>query len=91
MLDAPRQDWSAYEAKVRAADALWLRELTTTDRFALYCDLFNLIHDARDPAANWEQLDRWRWRQKLAARRQAVAAFHKLDELRERTAQRHAD
>jgi hypothetical protein len=83
MLDAPRQNWQIYEAKTRSADALWLRDLTPNERFALYCDMFDLIHESRDPTANWERLDQWRWRQKLAARRQVVEAFHKMDALSE--------
>jgi hypothetical protein len=90
MLDAPRQNWSAYEARVRAADEQWLRSLTVDQKFALYCDFFDALHNSRDPAVNREQLERWRWQQKLAARRRQVEAFRRLDEWRERRAQNNA-
>ena len=90
MIDAPRQDWKAYEQRTREFDIEWLRSLSPADRFALYCDIFNLIRQGRDPKADEERLEELRWQQKLAARQCAVEAFQRLDAWRERTAQRHS-
>jgi hypothetical protein len=90
MLDAPRQDWSAYQAKADAFDRQWLHGLTVEDRFAMYSDLFNLVQNSRVQSANREELDRWHWQQKLAARHRMFEAFQKLDAYRERTAKHHA-
>jgi hypothetical protein len=91
MLDAPRQDWRAYEERTRAGNVAWLRALTAQDRFALYCDLFDLIHQSRDPRVDLDRLEQRRWQQKLAARQRVVEAYRRLDEWRERTAQRDAE
>jgi hypothetical protein len=87
MLDAPRQDWAAYEKLARPSDAAWLRGLTLDDRLALYADLFDLVWNARRGPGDWERLEQWRWEQKLASRLRMVEAFQKLDILtRERAA-----
>jgi hypothetical protein len=86
MLDAPKQDWAYYEEKSRAANAAWLRGLSTEQRLAIYCDMFRLIRESRDSSADWDALERWRWRQKLAARQREVKAYRKLDVWRERNA-----
>lgn len=91
MLDAPRQDWQWYEERTRAADAAWLRSLTTADRWALLCDMFNLVHRNRDPNADWARLEKLRWQQKLADRQDFVEACLKLDAWRERMKQRGAE
>jgi hypothetical protein len=83
MADAPRQNWALYEARTAATDAVWLRSLSISDRFALYASLFNLIWSApRDPEA-LKRLECWRWQQKLALRMRMVDAFRKLDELQD--------
>lgn len=90
MLNAPRQNWRDYEERTRTVDAAWLRALTVSDRFDLYCDLFDLIHQSRDARIDLERLEQRRWREKLTARQRAVEAYQKLDQWRERTTQRNA-
>jgi hypothetical protein len=82
MLDAPQQNWAEYTNLTRSEDEASIRGMTVSERFSIYADLFNVIWNARRDLGNWERLDRWRWDQKLAARRQLVDAFNKLDELR---------
>jgi hypothetical protein len=89
MLDAPQQDWSAYDAKVKANDRAWLRGLTPGDRFTLYEDLFNIIYHGRDKNIDLERLEQWRWQQKVADRLRIVDALQSLDALRERSAKHH--
>jgi len=87
MLDAPQNDWSFYEAKTRDSDAAWSRDLSTTERFDLYANLFNTFWNARQSLpGNWERLDSQRWQEKLELRRKMVDIFRKLDEYRERHA-----
>lgn len=91
MLDAPRQDWTAYDERTRAADEAWLRSLTEQDRYALYCDMFDLIHNSRDPNADEAALEQFRWQQKLEIRRRFVEACQRWDAQRGRTAHENAD
>jgi hypothetical protein len=87
---APRQDWALFRELTRQADADWLRRLTVDERFEMYCDLFNIVREARQGPGDWEKLDRWAWEQKVALRLRMVEAYQKLDELRrERTAADH--
>jgi hypothetical protein len=79
---APCHDWALYENRVAAADAAWLRSLSSQERFALYADLFDMVLMARHNEQNQERLDRWTWQQKLASRMKMVEAFRKLDEHR---------
>jgi hypothetical protein len=81
---APQQNWPAYAARAAEEDAKWVRALSLSERFALYADLFKIIWNARkNPRmGDWDRLDQWSWEQKLAKRRREVAAFRKLDELR---------
>ncbi|HKD36403.1 MAG TPA: hypothetical protein VKB78_06365 [Pirellulales bacterium] len=90
MLDGPRQDWAFYEERVRPIDRAWLQSLTTADRWAIYCDMFNLIWNARKQiSGDWQRLDEQRWREKLALRLKMVDAFQKRDQLlRERAAKK---
>jgi len=76
---APQQNWSLYRAMSAAADAAWIRGLSTAQRFAIYRDLYNAIWNARGVQGDWERLDSMRWQEKLAARRRMVEAFEKLD------------
>jgi hypothetical protein len=88
---APQQNWAAYEKLTRADHAAWLRSLTPQDRFALYSDMFNVIRAARDSRIDQDRLDRWLWKQKVAARMRQVEAFTKLDQWRsERAAANNA-
>jgi hypothetical protein len=90
MLDAPRQDWAAYEKLAGPSDAAWLRGLTVAERFALYADLFNMVWDARRGPGDWQRLEQWHWQQKLATRLRMVEAFNQLDQrTRERAAEHH--
>jgi hypothetical protein len=82
MFRVPQQDWAAYKALTAESDAAWVRGLTTSERFALYADLFDMVHNARRGPGDWERLDRWAWEQKLAIRLKLVDAFAKLDQLR---------
>jgi len=82
---APRRDWTDFENRTRAAEIAWLRGLTPADKFAIYCDLFSLVHQVHDPRVDRHRLEQRRWQQKLADRRIAVEAFRKLDEWRGRT------
>lgn len=90
MPDAPKQDWRWYEERTRAADADWARNLTTADRWAMLCEMFEFVRRHRDPTVDWAHLEEVRWQQKLAARRKAVEIYRKLDEWRERNPQRDA-
>jgi hypothetical protein len=80
----PKHDWAAYEASAAKQEATQLRSLGTGERFAIYADLFDVVWTARRGVAtgDWEKLDRWSWRQKLATRLRCVHAFQKLDEIR---------
>jgi hypothetical protein len=82
MVDSPQQDWSFYRAQLQSSDEAWIRGLTTSDRFAIYKDLFDAVWNCRQELGNWGHLDDWAWNQNLAARQQAVAAFTKLDQIR---------
>ena len=89
MLDAPRQDWSAYEARTRASDRHWLQGLSIGERLALYCEMFNFVETSRDPHADWRALERWHWEQKVQDRRRLVEALKKFDAFRERPTNHH--
>jgi len=81
MVDAPQQDWSYYEARSRAANAEWLRSLTSAERLAMYEDLFQIYWDARrNSSGNLHQLDQSQWDEKLAMRRRLIEAFRRMDE-----------
>jgi len=82
MIDAPQQDWAAYERRCRQSDEEWLRGLTTDDRFDLYADLFRIVWDARRARGDWQRLDEWHWTRKVADRRRMVASLLKLDQFR---------
>jgi hypothetical protein len=86
MTFAPRQDWSTYIALTSRDDAALARAGTVEQRMAIYEDLVEIVQSARQRPGNWDSLDRWRWKQKLANRQKLVAAFAKLDQSRrERT------
>ena len=90
VIDAPQQDWSAYESRARQSDAAWIRNLTPPERFALYDDLFRMVLAARSGAGDWPRLEAWRWREKLSHRLRSVEAFRQLDRLRrERSTSHH--
>lgn len=80
---APQHDWAAYPALTAQEDAAWLCSLSTSQRFDLYADMFNLAWNARqnNTTADWEALDRWRWEQKLAQRLRYVEVYRNLDEM----------
>jgi hypothetical protein len=83
MLDAPRHDWSFYEAVTRESNNEWIRGLTTAERFALCASMFNAIWNARQSIpGDWLELDRHRWQEKRAMRGRMLEAFRKLDDLR---------
>jgi hypothetical protein len=82
VIEAPKQNWRAYEAATREADASWIRSLSTQERFAIYEDAFHLILSSRGEHGNWKRLDRWRWKQKLALRAKMREAFTNLDRVR---------
>jgi len=79
MVDAPRQNWNAYDARILKSDAEWIRGLSIQDRFAIYEDAFNLIWSSEKAPGDWSRVDRWRWGEKLAHRLRAIDAFTKLD------------
>jgi hypothetical protein len=82
MIDAPQQDWPAYERRSRQADAAWYRSLTPSQRFALYEDLYRIVMAGRQGPGDWSRLETWQWREKVARRLKEVEAYRKLDELR---------
>ena len=87
MTTTPQQDWPLYEARARKSDAAWVRGLEPAQRFALYDELFSAIMAARHGLGDWDRLERWHWKQKVATRLRLIEAFRKLDQLdRERTA-----
>jgi hypothetical protein len=80
---APQQDWSYIESRSQESDAERLRAMTTAERFALLADMYNTNWTARQGlSGDWDQLEQWRWEEKLAERRRLVEAFQKLDQLR---------
>ena len=81
MLDAPKQNWRAYDDLTRRDQADWVRSLSLQDRFAIYDDLFNMIWLGRQNAGDWERLEKSRWKEKVARRLELVRAFVKLDQL----------
>lgn len=92
---APKTNWASFEALTRDSDRAWIRGLTEETRFASYSALFNALWKSRSgPHAtpgDWERLNQWSWKQKLAERHRMWAAFSKRDEyLRERTASRNS-
>ena len=82
MLDAPRQDWPAYERRTAPYVTKWLRGLTADERLALYDDMFGLVASVPRNSIERERLEECRWREKVARRLFEVAAYLKLDELR---------
>ena len=86
MAFAPSQDWSTFLALTRGSDAEFARASTVDERMAIYENLFEIVQSARQRPGNWDELDNWRWNDKLATRQKLVAAFAKLDQFRrERT------
>lgn len=79
---APQQNWALYEERASEVDAAWLRRLSHSDRFAIYCDLFDVVFYGRDPNVDWHRVEAERWEEKLAARLRVTDAFRKLDQLR---------
>jgi hypothetical protein len=80
---APKQVWAYVEAQSRASEAIRLRSMTPPERFAVYADMYNTLWTARKNIfGDWEQLDQWRWQEKLALRIRMVDAFAKLDQWR---------
>lgn len=78
---APQQNWPYYDAQSRAAIANWLRSLTLHERLAIYEDMFTVYWEARrNMPGDWEKLDQWRWKEKVAMRRRMVEAFRNMDE-----------
>ena len=89
MLDAPQQDWAAYERRAAAADAAWNQNVTPDKRIALVADMFRMVWNSpRDPVER-ERLEAWRWRAKVARRLTEVDAYRKLDELRRERSTSH--
>jgi hypothetical protein len=84
MIDAPRQDWAAYEAAVRPHELERLRRMTPADKFALYEDMFELFTAGRIGTKEWKRLEELRWQEKLRIRNRMVEAFRKWDEIRAR-------
>jgi hypothetical protein len=82
MLDAPRQNWELYESLSRSADAAWIRGLTLSQRLEIYSELFNLVWQARDPAADNDRLEQQRWQEKLMLRKRLSEAFAQWDQQR---------
>jgi hypothetical protein len=80
---APKQEWAAYQARMAEEEAAWVRKLDTSERFAIYADLFGVIWSARQNGGtgDWDELDRWHWQHKLAIRLRCVQAFRRLDEI----------
>ena len=81
---APQHDWTAYESQVAKDEVERVRSLGTSERYAIYADMFAVIWTARqnDRKRDWEALDRWSWQEKLAIRQRCAAAYRRLDELR---------
>ena len=81
---APQQDWSAFSVKSSDADAEWIRGLGTSERFAIYADMFGVVWTARQNGGkgDWDELDRWSWQQKLALHLRYAEAYKRLDEFR---------
>lgn len=80
---APQQDWSVFSVRSSDADAARIRALGTSERFAIYADMFGVVWTARQNRGqgDWDELDRWSWQQKLAIHLRCAEAFKKLDEL----------
>lgn len=90
MLDPPRQDWSLYRQLTEPHEIAWQRNLTPSQRFKIYQDLYRIAM-ARTGPGNWGKLDEWRWKEKVARRGKELEAYRKLDELlRERAAANHS-
>jgi hypothetical protein len=82
MLDAPKQDWPAYERAAAPNVIKWLRRLTPDERLALYDDMFGLVASVPRTSIERKRLEDVRWREKVARRLVEVNAYRKLDELR---------
>jgi hypothetical protein len=82
MLDAPRHDWTYYEACTRASDREFIRALTTSERFAIYASFFDTVWRARQSLpGDWDRLERERLERKLIVRQTIVDALRKMDKL----------
>jgi len=83
MFIAPQQDWAAYQTRAAKEEAAWVRSLGTAERFAIYADLFATVWRAHKNRGrgDWEALDRWSWKQKLAVRLRCAEAYQRLDEI----------
>lgn len=75
MLDAPRQDWNAYQLLVGEQDRRLARNLTFADRFARYEDLFELVCQHPRPVDQQARLEKRRWQEKLSIRKRQLAAY----------------
>lgn len=75
MLDAPRQDWEAYETFVAKHDRQLARSLSVEERFARYVDLYQLVCGQVRTVEQQARLDESRWTQKLALRRKQILAY----------------
>ena len=89
MLDAPRQNWTAYADRVKPIDAAWLRALTCAERFDLYADMFKMVLQSSDQRKDQSRLEQWSWEQKVAARRRQLNAYNALDKLKRERAAAH--
>ena len=79
---APQQDWDYVEARSQPSELCRLREMTPSEKFAVYADLYNMLRNAKQQVSgDWELLEQLRWEEKLALRSRMVDAFRKLDEL----------
>jgi hypothetical protein len=80
MIDAPQQDWAAYDAAVRPIELERLRRMTPAERFSVYASLHHLLTEGRMGTKDWEKMEAWRWQNKLRLRERMVRAYRKLDE-----------
>ena len=71
-----------FGARARASDAAWAESLSPAARLALVEELLEAVRSAHTAAGDWHIVDERAWNDSLAERRRAVAAFHRLDEVR---------
>jgi len=79
----PQRDWIYAEQRSRQVEGQLLRSMTPQQRLAIYEDMFDVFWQARQTTAgDWEKLEQWRWREKVATRQRMVEAYKKWDQRR---------
>ncbi len=81
MLTSPQQDWKWYRQIAQNNDLLYLRNLSTADRWNIYRNLFRVVWSIRRQMMAPDP-DQRRWQEKLGRRYREIKAFQMMDRQR---------